>query len=1345
MAYFTATQADTFFTTKATEPTGWTGLDAAGKGVFLEMASGRFDALPWTDAYDTQAKRVASTPIEAAFYEYVRYLAERGGRGSQRLHEDPVFNPDDLNALADLPSNVAARVLPFLDTERLGDNQLSTIRIGDQTINFNPQRETAADAAEKFARAESDRARAAYDTARLGEVFTEPEQAVQRPMRPMAFGSTSATAGPGAPGVGGITEAQVRTLIQQALADAGPQGLSTTQVRALIRDFAEEGNTARITASDLSDALADHIEDAIDIEATTWNPATRVLALRSTNGQEKDITIPAGTATSGLTQGEVDGRVRASANAASMTQRGNVELANTTEADAAIGTPAQVAASDNVRAMTPRLVGRLIRDVVPRPAAGDVGSVLGARAVGQTAWIPQATAGDSAGELTSLSALPAPAGHDVGDIVNVNGELWRLAATTEARNEHHGTIEDRTGSEIGDDTFAWEQTPANVDLYVPVSVVGSNPDTTLWVELEVPKHNLYAETGLTRRFRTTLGGTSEVVGAAYWVYTRTGTEAGLESSTAWHGAPFVVTVWMDEAKTQPFNVRASTSRFVVVTRATDTGDAGLDEAAVNALIDPVARAGSTARWGKAKLPADTVYTADLPTVTPRAIGKQMNLISLGRQNQPTSDAFVTGAAPRRLRETDGTANFTLPADARGEFHFEIDFELTAPTSTGFGLVASPTSAADRRQTKSQVIFASEVLGKSAWANTNDRQREGEEIDRFRVYSVATPQADFIFRVQRIETTGEEDEIGITCEYDYMAGNLLSWTAAIRVSWTPSDAVAGGGAASGGLFKSDEQSRIPTGSTQYTFAHGLGGIPDNAWATMTWNATGAAANQGYADGDVMVINAGVHENSATQRYGISLYMDETNLHAAIAAEGLSVINARSRGGAVTRIEPTWGTLHFYAQRGVGGTGSGGGGAGPAPPASGATAEELSVLSTLPSVDAYSVGDIVNINGRLYVLEPGTAQKRNEWRGQLASGAFYISATGRSVDVGVGVAKGLGSSAVAPTGGNLGRLDTVGATGGLLLEDSAGAGWERQLVLPTSIGANRVYLTLAIGTSSYDLDFAHAGSPRTGAQHYTGFSVWATQHDPIPAWQEALQGDESFTLQFFSNSARNAPLNVVPADVTIPNVWRRLEQARPAVRSRGRLIVDTGTLPTAAVLDNTELTGFQLDWRLAGSPQPRGYTANGGAAWSRGYRQYGAPANPTANPPTPENKASFVQFPGNAPDDESGAVFMVEVVSKRDGNEVQRAFLMWGPGSSQEGTGSLADSEVVMHFSGGGFGTYLQPGDQNTPTNLLKPRSLTVRYGVIGGANAGIQVFGNGQVLPPSCTLELYEAGTFLDAA
>ena len=193
MAYYTNVQADSFYTARSIKPGTWDDLTNTQKTVYLEMASARFDALPWLGEYDTESKRTVVASIEATFYEYVRYIAECGGRTSTSIGE--VKDEDELNVLNDLPRNVASRIIPYLDPARLTvEGTIATVQVGDTMVNFNPAEETASEAAERFARAR-------HLDARTGEIFTEMEQENQRPMRAMSFGDGPSGGGsPTSPG-----------------------------------------------------------------------------------------------------------------------------------------------------------------------------------------------------------------------------------------------------------------------------------------------------------------------------------------------------------------------------------------------------------------------------------------------------------------------------------------------------------------------------------------------------------------------------------------------------------------------------------------------------------------------------------------------------------------------------------------------------------------------------------------------------------------------------------------------------------------------------------------------------------------------------------------------------------------------------------------------------------------------------------------------------------------------------------------------------------------------------------------------------------------------------------------
>ena len=116
MAYFTRPQIDAYFAADAIAPQGWDSVTNDEKSQFLQMASDRFDSLPWPPALDTADKRKADTRVKAAFYEYIRFLVERVGRGVQLTGE--TIDPNQLNIFVDLPANVASRLAALIpDTD----------------------------------------------------------------------------------------------------------------------------------------------------------------------------------------------------------------------------------------------------------------------------------------------------------------------------------------------------------------------------------------------------------------------------------------------------------------------------------------------------------------------------------------------------------------------------------------------------------------------------------------------------------------------------------------------------------------------------------------------------------------------------------------------------------------------------------------------------------------------------------------------------------------------------------------------------------------------------------------------------------------------------------------------------------------------------------------------------------------------------------------------------------------------------------------------------------------------------------------------------------------------------
>ena len=146
----------------------------------------------------------------------------------------------------------------------------------------------------------------------------------------------------------------------------------------------------------------------------------------------------------GLTQSQVDARVKSAANAATETARGNVELATQAEAEAG---------SDNVRAMTPRRVKEAI-------AANETTDVL-----------------------RRITAVPATAGYNVGDIVNVAGVEYELVANTDDANLISGVSALHSGYYGQAGLFEWQTvSPFNIRADLSKAGVGSSPPARLYAE-----------------------------------------------------------------------------------------------------------------------------------------------------------------------------------------------------------------------------------------------------------------------------------------------------------------------------------------------------------------------------------------------------------------------------------------------------------------------------------------------------------------------------------------------------------------------------------------------------------------------------------------------------------------------------------------------------------------------------------------------------------------------------------------------------------------------------------------------------------------------------------------------
>ena len=224
---------------------------------------------------------------------------------------------------------------------------------------------------------------------------------------------------------------------------------------------------------------------------------------------------------------------------------------------------------------------RLPSDTVYRPGTCATGRILERTASG---WSCVEKPGGIASEVDATDTLPDVDDNSLGDLVNLDGALYELVASTEDPHIYRGVLEDRTGDFVGDSTIEWDDAAEAIRVNLSRTVLGSSPPTTLTIE--VHSGSYYAETQISR---TSSGDTGTT-----FRYTRTAGSPGLESDTITIGDPFDVAFYRDEAKQQPFTIHGSANRWERDDRKLPT-------------INPLALGGNTDRWPKDKLPSDGVY------------------------------------------------------------------------------------------------------------------------------------------------------------------------------------------------------------------------------------------------------------------------------------------------------------------------------------------------------------------------------------------------------------------------------------------------------------------------------------------------------------------------------------------------------------------------------------------------------------------------------------------------------------------------------------------------------------------------------------------------------------------
>lgn len=145
-----------------------------------------------------------------------------------------------------------------------------------------------------------------------------------------------------------------------------------------------------------------------------------------------------------------------------------------------------------------------------------------------------------------VEALPDEAAHNVGDIVNLNGEPWVLVDEGDDSNIHRGTAGDLGGGYWGDATFSWSvggQQP-EYRLYVPRTLAGASPPADLNAHFQ--------HTDGTQRPFIQVDRASGSDTSTLYAYTASNTDDSITSQAG----DFTIRVSTDGVGDSPYNIQA---------------------------------------------------------------------------------------------------------------------------------------------------------------------------------------------------------------------------------------------------------------------------------------------------------------------------------------------------------------------------------------------------------------------------------------------------------------------------------------------------------------------------------------------------------------------------------------------------------------------------------------------------------------------------------------------------------------------------------------------------------------------------------------------------------------------
>ena len=434
---------------------------------------------------------------------------------------------------------------------------------------------------------------------------------------------------------------------------------------------------------------------------------------------------------------------------------------------------------------------------VPDFAIGDAGEVLTVAPNGRETRFGNATVK----AVQHFDAIPGIAGYTVGDLVNVDGELYELVEGTDnlSLNQIAGLAGTPLANYQGDAVFQWntQANPGNIRLYIPRGwYVGTDQTipATLYGELETDNGS-FNEIVLAR------SSGDDGSPLTRWAYHRTSDGPKLPEITG--AKHYLLNLYTDAEHVTPFSLTGRVDNHWQPDARNRLTLGQVD----NRILEQ-ARTGNGTRWGKIKLPMTTVYTDDLATTAQMAAGTADRVPDAAKVK-----AYVDGAIPHvpgtslldhefpgmTLARTDRNQRPAAPTalspvfdldtegNGRGEFHLALTLTIAPVSDANMGFQQGVNQTAEQRRVDlSNILFASDLAQVDAFVFSSTESLSGLVAFTQVVYSNLTEVGTYRFLMVR----NANNEVATYHYWEGKAGATgATITAEARITFTPTDAAA----------------------------------------------------------------------------------------------------------------------------------------------------------------------------------------------------------------------------------------------------------------------------------------------------------------------------------------------------------------------------------------------------------------------------------------------------------------------------------------------------------------------------------------------------------------------------